>query len=69
MFLKFIIVIQCLFCHANYFQQIEEMYIKENGRRAQHVLEEDLLKGTDKPKEIIISCPQVLFMPNLKIYS
>ena len=44
---------------GNFFKQFEDYIAKEESRRAQDVLESDLLGSTDSPKEIEIHCPQV----------
>ena len=58
----FQLIALCLFTiklsTGNYFKQYEELIMKEDGRRAQSVLESDLLGGFDTPKEIEINCPQ-----------
>jgi len=45
--------------HADYFKIFEEMMKSEEKRRAESVLESDLLGGFDNPKDIEIHCPQV----------
>jgi hypothetical protein len=45
--------------NANYFKEIEKMFVSEYGRQATNVLQEDLAGGTDNPKLITISYPTV----------
>ena len=42
-------------CNANYFKEIEKMFVSEAGRQATNVLQEDLAGGEDQPKLITIS--------------
>mmetsp|Transcript_26701 Transcript_26701/g.39673 ORF Transcript_26701/g.39673 Transcript_26701/m.39673 type:complete len:116 (+) Transcript_26701:189-536(+) len=50
---------------ANYFREVEEMFVSEKGRQATNVLQEDLAGGTDRPKIISIAYPTT---PEVNIY-
>ena len=51
-----------LIVESNFFKQFEEYVKNEESRRAQDVLESDLLGSVDSPKEIEIHCPQVIIL-------
>jgi uncharacterized protein YxeA len=54
---------------ANIFKQFEEYIQREESRRAQAVLESDLLGSSDSPKEIEIYCPTVILFKKCLIQS
>lgn len=55
--------------NANVFKQFEEYIQREENRRAQDVLESDLLGSNDSPKEIEIYCPTVILFSTAQFNS